>query len=72
MLLNSKLHIDQRDAEVNMNCLLFKNTSCSPKQSQRLFHYIKNVSLKKSVIYSKFRLTFLHKTYDVTSQTMRY
>ena len=33
MLLNSKLHTDRREAEVNMNCLLFNNTSCSLKQT---------------------------------------
>ena len=27
MLMNHKLHIDRREAEVNMNCLLFNNTS---------------------------------------------
>ena len=51
MLLNSKLHTDRREAEVNMICLLFKNTSCSPKQKSTIGLLYKNdISVEKSVI----------------------
>ena len=43
MLLNSKLHIDQREAEVNKNCLLFNNTSCSPKQKSTIVLLYKKI-----------------------------
>ena len=36
-------------------------------KSQQLFYYIKNISVEKSVIYAKFRLTFLHKPCDITT-----
>ena len=41
MLLNSKLNIDRREAEVNMNCLLFNNTSYSLKQTSRIVLFYK-------------------------------
>ena len=51
MLLNSKHHIDRREAEiyrheaeVSMNGLLFNNTSRSPKQKSPIFYHIKRVS----------------------------
>ena len=51
MLLNSKIHIDRREAEVNMNSLLFNNTSCSPKQmSTIILLYKKDISTETSVI----------------------
>ena len=51
MLLNSKLYIDRREAEVNMNCLLFNNASCSPKQKSTIvLLYKKYVSVEKPVI----------------------
>ena len=43
MLLNSKLHIDRREAEVNMNCLLFNNTSCSLKQMSTIVLFYKRL-----------------------------
>ena len=36
VLVNSKLHIDRHEAEVNVNCLLFNNTSCSLKQKSTI------------------------------------
>ena len=58
MLLNSKLHIDRREAAVNMKCLLFNNTSCSPKQKSTIvLLYKKLISIERSVIYAKFLLT---------------
>ena len=33
---NNKLHIDRREEDVNMNCLLLNNTSCSPKQTSTI------------------------------------
>ena len=51
MLLNSKLRIHRSEAEVNMNCLLFSNTSCSPKQKSAIvLLYIKYISVEKPVI----------------------
>ena len=35
--------------------------------SKQLFYYIQNISVEKSVIYAKFRLTFLHKPFDITT-----
>ena len=50
MLLNSKRHIDRREAEVNMICLLLKNTSCSPKQKSTIVSlYANDISIKKSI-----------------------
>ena len=66
LLLNSKLHTDRREAEANMNYLLFNNTSCSPKQKSKIVLLYKNISVEKSVIYANFRLTFLHKPCDIT------
>ena len=44
MLSNSKLHIDRHEVEVNMNCLLLNNTSCSPKQKSAIvLLYIKKL-----------------------------
>ena len=50
MLLNSKLHTDTREAEVNINYwLLFNDSSCSPKQkSTVLLLYKKDISVKRS------------------------
>ena len=68
MLMNNKLHIDRRKAEVNMNCFLFNNTSCSPKQkSTTVLLYKKNILIENPVIYAKFRLTLLHKPCDITA-----
>ena len=67
MLLNSKLHIDRREAEVNMNCLLFNNTSCSQKQKSTIVLLYKDISVETSAIYAKFWLTFLHKPCDITT-----
>ena len=71
VLLNSKLHIDWRKAEFDINCLLFNNTSCSLKEKSTI------VSLYEKVerpviggIKARFRLTLLHKPCDVTSQTL--
>ena len=67
MLLNSKRHTDRREAEVSI-CLLYNNTSCSPKQKSTIvLLYKKYISVEKSVIYAKFRLTFLHKPCDITT-----
>ena len=49
MLLNSKLHIDGREAEVSMNCLLFNNTSCSLKQKSTIVLLYKKIFQLKSV-----------------------
>ena len=50
MLLNSKLHIDRREAEVNnMNCLQFSNTSCSPKQKSTIVLLYKKIFQLKSL-----------------------
>ena len=54
MLLNSKLHIDLREAEVSMNCLLFNNTSCSQKQKSTIVLLYKDISVETSAIYAKF------------------
>ena len=43
VLLNSKRHIDRREAEVIMNCLLFNNTSCSLKQTSRIVLFYKRL-----------------------------
>ena len=43
MSLNSKLHIDRREAEVSMNCLLFNNTSSSLKQTSRIVLFYKRL-----------------------------
>ena len=48
VLLNRKLHIDRREAEVNMNCLLFNNTSYSSKQKSAIVLLYKKV--ERSVI----------------------
>ena len=51
MLLNSKIHIDRREADVSRNCLLFKNTSCSLKQKSTIvLLYKKYISVEKYVI----------------------
>ena len=51
MLLNSKLHIDRREAEVNMNRFLFNNISCLPKQKSTIvLLYIKKKKKKKNDI----------------------
>ena len=58
MLLNSKLHIDRREAEFNVNCLLFSNTSCSPKQKSTIVLLYKKIyifqleSLKKISLFT--------------------
>ena len=52
MLLNSKLHIDRREAEVSMNCLLFNNTSCSPKQKSTIVLLYKNIFQWKSLSFT--------------------
>ena len=36
VILNNKLHIDRREVEDSVNCLLFNNTSCSPKQKSTI------------------------------------
>ena len=66
VLLNRKLHIDRREAEVNMNCLLFNNTSCSPKQKSII------VLLYKKYIRSVIWLTRRQISVDVTSQNLRH
>ena len=51
MVMNNKLHIDRREAKVNMNCLLFKNISCSPQQNSTIVLSYKNhISVEKYVI----------------------
>ena len=63
---NSKLHIDRREAEVNMNCLLFNNTSCSPKQKSTIvlfYKRLKGLSFRRNN--AKLLLTLLHKAWDI-------
>ena len=66
MLLTSKVHIDRREAEINMNCLLFNNTSCSPKQKSTivLLYTKKWKGLSFRRLKAKFRLTLLPKISD--------
>ena len=52
MLLNSKLHIDRREAEVNMNCLLFNKPSCSPKQKSAIVLLYKKIFQLKSMSFT--------------------
>ena len=52
MLLVSKLHIDRREAEVNINCLLFNNTSCSPKQKSTIVLLYKKIFQLKSLSFT--------------------
>ena len=59
MLSNSKLHIDRREAEVNMNCLLFNYISCSPKQKSTIvILYKRYISVEKSLLCSRFNAKF--------------
>ena len=51
MLLNSKLHIDRSEADVNMTSLLLNNTSYSPKQKSTIvLFYIKKDNLVKTYV----------------------
>ena len=52
MLLNSKFHIDRREVEVNMNCLLFNNTSSSPKQKSAIVLLYKKIFQLKSLLFT--------------------
>ena len=52
MFLDSKLHIDRREAEVKMNCLLFNNTSRSPKQKSTIVLLYKKIFQLKSLSFT--------------------
>ena len=56
---------DRREAEVNVICLLFSSTSCSPKQKSTIVLLYKKIFQLKSLSFRRlnvtFRLTLLHK-----------
>ena len=46
------LHISQYKVEINMNCLLFNNTSCSPKQKSTIVLLYKKILQSKSLSFT--------------------
>ena len=78
LLLNSKLHTEQCEAEVNMNCLLYNNTTCSPKRKSTIVLLIQSIFQLKGLSFRRYKPNFIDVTsqtmrhYDVTSQTMRH